>query len=490
VLKDDGRYRARTVAKGFTQIPGKDFQENHSPVVNDTTFHTILVLKIILKLEAGQFDIETAFLYGELEEELWMDFPDGYVDYIQEQISNGKTESIPKQEGIDLKQINKQEYCLELKKAIYGLVQAARQWWKKFKQVIQQIGYKQSAADPCLFIKQGNKKAFIIIYVDDGGIFSSEDDIQEVLKELGKTFKVKYLGKLENFIGCKLIENPEKTKIWIHQPKLLKNLNQTFGKLVENVRDYKTPATPKATIVRPKEGDPLISPERQKLFRSGVGMLLYLVKHSRPDISNAVRELSKVADGATEAHWKDMMRTIKYVLNTYNKALLLFPKMKGELFYMEGISDASLAEDKDGRLSVYGYTIFLCGAPIATKSKLSRSVVLSSTEAEYFALSEVAKEILFAKQLLETCGIKLNLPIIVRVDNVGAIFLGNNFSVSQRTKHIDMRTHFVREYIEDEILKILFIRSEDNTADIFTKNTSEEIFNRHASKFVEDIETT
>jgi hypothetical protein len=187
VQKDDGRFRARTVAKGFTQIPGKDFQENHSPVVNDTTFHTILVFKILLKLEAGQFDIETAFLYGELEEQLWMDLPDGYVEYINEQIQKGNESIIPTQEGIIKNQVNSKDYCLELKKAIYGLVQAARQWWKKFKLVIQDMGYKQSEADPCLFVRKGNKgqkDAFIIIYVDDGGIFSSEDNIKNVIDGL------------------------------------------------------------------------------------------------------------------------------------------------------------------------------------------------------------------------------------------------------------------------------------------------------------------
>ena len=134
--------------------------------------------------------------------------------------------------------------------------------------------------------------------------------------------------------------------------------------------------------------------------------------------------------------------------------------------------------------------VYFCGAPVATKSKSGRSVTLSSTEAEYFAVSEVAKEILFIKQLLDSIGIKVQLPIIVRVDNVGAIFLGNNFSVGQRTKHIDMRTHFVREYIEDDILKLVFVRSEDNDSDIFTKNTTEDLFLKHSNKMMGDVETT
>jgi hypothetical protein len=260
---------------------------------------------------------------------------------------------------------------------------------------------------------------------------------------------------------------------------LIKHLKQAFGDMVKDVREYTTPAAPKTSIMRPQEGDPLISAESQKTFRSGVGMLLYLVKHSRPYISNAVRELSKVADEATEAHWKQLMRATKYVITTENRALKLKPKLKGDnsMFYLEGLFDSNFGEDKETRISVYGYVVYFCGAPIATKSKIGRSVTQSSTEAEYFAVSEVAKEILFIKQFLDTIGIQVDLPIIVRVDNVGAIFLGNIFSVSQRTKHIDIRAHAVREYIEDGVLKLIFIRTDDNEADILTKNTSELIIN-------------
>jgi hypothetical protein len=492
VQKDDGRFRARTVAQGFTQVPGKDFQENHSPTLNPTTLHTVLILKLIMGLEAGQFDVETAFLYGELEEKLYMDLPDGYIDFLSELIKNGKTKEIPITIKDDVHTLSKATHCVELLKAIYGLVQAARQWWKKFKEVLLSIGYKSSLADPCLFIKDNNnnQKSFIVIYVDDGGIFSNDKNIKEVIDGLSKHFTIKYLGKMETFLGCKIIENDKKDTIWIHQPKLLKNLKKVFGKLIENTKSYKTPAAPKTSIIRPDKDFPLISSDDQKLFRSGVGMLLYLIKYSRPDISNAVRELSKVADGATEAHWKSLLRTIKYVIDTENKALKLQPKIKdNNLFYLEGFSDSNFADDKDTRTSVYGYVLYFCGAPIATKSKLSRSVTQSSTEAEYFAVSEVAKEILFVKQLLETIGIKTQLPIVIRVDNVGAIFLGNNFSVGQRTKHIDIRAHFIREYIENGVLTLVFVRTDDNDADLFTKNLSEDTYIRHSEKLIEDFTT-
>ena len=306
-----------------------------------------------------------------------------------------------------------------------------------------------------------------------------------MLKELSKEFNVKYLGKLENFLGCKIIENKQKDTIYIHQPKLIKNLNSTFKKYIGHVRNHKTPAGPKTSITRPQKGDPLISPEKQQLFRSGVGMLLWLVKHSRPDISNAVRELSKVADGATEGHWKELMRAINHVLNTEGLALKIKPIKNGIMFYLEGISDSNFAEDKETRISVFGYIVYFCGAPVAWKSKSGKSVTLSSTEAEYFAISEVAKEILFIRQILESIGIKIQYPIVIKVDNIGAMFLCNNFSTSQRTKHIDIRQHFVRGYIEDDILKVVFVRSEDNDADIFTKNVTEDLYIKHSSKMVE-----
>jgi hypothetical protein len=169
------------------------------------------------------------------------------------------------------------------------------------------IDYYPIPVDPCLFINTSTvKRSFVIIYVDDGGIFSTKDNIDKLIQALSKDFKVKYLGALEHSVGCHVIENVSRDTIWINQPKIIKHLKESYSDLIETTRIYKTPASPKTTIVRPKEDDPLISSEDQSKYRSVVGMLLYLVKHSRPDIANSVRELSKVADGATSAHWKAM----------------------------------------------------------------------------------------------------------------------------------------------------------------------------------------
>jgi hypothetical protein len=232
-----------------------------------------------------------------------------------------------------------------------------------------------------------------------------------------------------------------------------------------------------------KDVDPIITAEQQHDYRSGVGMLMYLVKHSRPDIANAVRELTKVLDGATDAHWKAMMRVIKFVLDTRKYSLRLKPNQNGKVT-LKGISDSEFAGDRETRKSVYGYITYYCGAPISWKSKSGNSVTLSSTEAEYYASSETAKELLFIYNLIISMEKDLELPIIMHVDNTGAIYLANNYSTGPRTKHIDIRTHFVRDLIINGILKVVFIKSEDNDADIFTKNVSEELYEKHSSKQV------
>jgi hypothetical protein len=167
--------------------------------------------------------------------------------------------------------------------------------------------------------------------------------------------------------------------------------------------------------------------------------------------------------------------------------LKMKPVKTKEMFTLERISESEYAVDTDTRISVYGYIIYFCGAPISWKSKYGKSVKLSSTYAEYFALSEVAKEVIFVKQVVDAMGYKISFPIMIKVDIVGAIYLENNHTTSQRTKHIDIRQHFVREFVEDGILKVIFVKSEDNDADIFTKNTTEILFHKYAKKNVENV---
>jgi hypothetical protein len=192
--------------------------------------------------------------------------------------------------------------------------------------------------------------------------------------------------------------------------------------LVESLKKFSTPAPPRTMVKPPDKEDTLIQVDQQTKYRSGVGMLLYLVKHTRFNIANSFREQSKVSDGATMAHWKLLLRCIKYVITTENLALKVKPNQLEGLAELEGISDSEYGADQESHISVFGWNLYFCGALISWKSKASNSVTLSSTESEYIVLSEVTKEIMFVKQVLETMGIGLKLPITVKIDNVGAIY--------------------------------------------------------------------
>ena len=152
---------------------------------------------------------------------------------------------------------------------------------------------------------------------------------------------------------------------------------------------------------------------------------------------------------------------------------------------IELFSDSDYAGDKEKRISVSGFILYFMGVPVLWRSKGQRSVTLSSSEAEYVALSEAAKEIKFIYQLLKCFGVEVKLPIIVRVDNVGAIFMSENVSSGSRTKHVDIRYHFVREYIEEGFVKIIFVRTKENVADVFTKNVNGDIYDELTKKMIE-----
>jgi hypothetical protein len=215
-------------------------------------------------------------------------------------------------------------------------------------------------------------------------------------------------------------------------------------------------------------------------------MLLYLVKHSRPDIANAVRELSKALDGTSPVAYKELMRVLKYVMDTKLLSLKMKPEKENKEsgWTIVAFSDSDYAGDSETRISIAGFTLYLLGVPASWKSKGQKGVTLSSSKAKFVALFEAAKEVKFVFQVLRSMGVKVGLPIIVCVDNVGAIFIGTNVTVSQRSKHIDTQYHFVREYVQDGFICIIFVRTKDNVGDISTKILSGDLHSHHASKIV------
>ena len=467
-IKRDRTYRARLVALGYSEIPGVDYTDNYAPVAHDVSFRIALARMMVEKLDSLVMDVETAFLYGDIEEEIFMKSPVG-----MEEIDPGSSP----------------EYCYQLKKGIYGLCQAARQFWKKFMDTIikEPFGFTVSPADPCMLFKENNLGICIIImYVDNMLVIGTKEQIQEFATMIQKEFSVKIQQNLADYLGCEFHMNKERTQGWLGQPSIINSLEQKFGETTMKIRLSMTPGTPRFTARRLENEEDKVNAQDHETYRSGVGTLLYLTKHSRPDISNPVRELSKTMDAPAPAHLKEMYKLIKFVLSTkdYGLKFKLIKSMRK--WVLKALSDSAFASDKETRISVFGYVIYFCGIPIAWRSKGMKSVVLSTTEAEYMVLSEVVKELKFIVQLLQTMNITVELPITVHVDNVGTIWLSNYRNTGDRTKHIDIRTAFVKEYQEDLKIIITFVKLEDNEADIFTKNTSSSIYQKHQEKLVWD----
>lgn len=462
--KKDGRYRARLCALGYSQIPGEDFTDIHSPVVTDVTFRTVLVLAIQNNWRVEIVDITTAFLYGDMEEQVFMTMPHG-LDVVDE---NGGWDS--------------QVDATELLQTIYGTKQASRQFWKKLMKVLKEIEkFATTHADPCLLIRiTGVGVVLICAYVDDLLIAGDSDAVEEVMNAIDTHFETRRLGPLDEYIGC-TVKKHDDGSCTLLQPDMVKKIVKEFGAEAATMRNTETPMG--SPVIRPDENDDLLNKEDQTRYRSGVGMLLYLVKHSRPDLNNAVRELSKVMDGATADHMKMMLRTVRFVMKTKNRGLHMKPTRD---YTLEAYVDSDFAGDQGTRKSITGYLVYFCGVVVAWKSKQQGGVTLSSSEAEYYALSEVATELLFVKQIVEFLGVPLQLPMVVHVDNNGAIYLANNSISGTRTKHIDTRVHFVRDLTQAEppVLKTIFVRTEDNQADTFTKNVSNDLFWRLTSKYM------
>ena len=467
-VKRNGVYHARLVAKGFSQIPGVDFTDNYSPVVNDVTFRVVVARMIIENMKGKVVDIDNAFLNGDLEHEIYMKIPEGYDEVINPRVDK--------------------EDCLILQKAIYGLVQAARQFWKKIVDKMQEGGFKLSEADPCMLYKEDEKGVcIIIIYIDDMLIIGKEEAIDDAIKVLQGHFQVKDPTSLEDYLGVQIVQSDDGKKAWLGQPTIIKSLEKQLGERVAKKKMTVTPRTP--GFIGGKVDDiSKVDEKTQSMYRSGVGTLLYLTKHSRPDITNPVRELSKSMDGASMAQVTEMYRAINFVLETKTLGLRMVPIFNNGVWKLEALSDSDFANDKDTRYSIYGYIIYFCGVPVASKSKSMKSVLVSTTEAEYVAVSEVVKEIKFLYQMLRSMEIKVPLPIKVQVDNVGAIWLANNSSVSERTKHVDLRAHFVRDRIKDQVIEINFVKSAENVSDIMTKNQQGQHYMYAKSKLVYTVQ--
>ena len=249
----------------------------------------------------------------------------------------------------------------------------------------------------------------------------------------------------------------------------------------------KTPAAP-GTILEKGEESEMLSHEDQQTYRSGVGKMLHMMRWSRPDILNAVRDLSRFMSAATAANLKAMKRVMQYVVATPDRGLTLQPDgvwngSPSYEFEVSGMSDSEYGKDPS-RKSVNGWSTYLNGAMVSAKSKMMPIIALSVTEAELYAATQCAQDMLFVMRILESIGLKVKKPMNLFVDNKGAVDLANNWSVGGRTRHVEVKQYFLRELKEQGLIRTSWRSGALMTSDVLTKNLAKSLFEKHNKAFV------
>jgi hypothetical protein len=445
------RYKARFCAKGYTQKFGIDYNETFAPVVKHSSIRALLAIAAEKDWEIYQFDINTAFLYGIIDTDIYMEQPDGYIDK------------------------SKPNYVCKLKKSLYGTKQAARQWNQRIHKHMIKFKFIQAQADHCVYtLIKDDHYIIVIIYVDDLIVMATNKTlINQVRNQLKTEFDIKELGELKYCLGIEVIRDRKSKTIKINQEAMIKRVSERFG--VQECKNVYIPADANSRLIKPSDEDK--DQSSGKPYRELVGSLMYIMVCTRPDISNAVGEVSRFCDGFGTTHWQAAIKILKY-LKTTKSMSLTFDGNKGKV--VKAYADASWASDQDTGRSVTGYVITINESSVSWKSQRQSTVAMSSTEAEYMALFAVVQEVIWIKRLLnEISSDYLKQGIIVYQDNKSAISLASNPTQHSRTKHINTKFHFVRDQVASGQVKIEYLCTEEMVADIFTKAVSRPKLNKH-----------
>ncbi|KAJ8736960.1 hypothetical protein PYW07_000231 [Mythimna separata] len=439
--KEEGTKKARLVVRGFQQKKEDIFDSNYAPVARHSTVRMFISKALQEDLKINQLDIPTAFLNGKLKSEVYIKVP----------------------QGLKMKNSNS-KIVLKLKRALYGLTESPKCWNETIDVFAKNNGFQRSEYDYCMYYKND---CWMLIYVDDILIIGNGDNI---IKELKQRFNAKNLGEMKRFLGME-IQRREDTII-VKQTNMIEKIIQKFN--MSDCKGMKTPMEINYNLQISENEEVLDVP-----YRELIGSLIYLTVTSRPDLTFAVSYLSRYLDRPTEQLWKASKRVIRYLKETKDKGLVFRRTTDNNLY---GFSDADWAGDRIDRKSVSGGIILHGVNAIAWFSKKQSCVALSTAESEYIAAAATAQELVNLKGLSQH--LKYKNDAILLVDNIGAISMSKSYENSKRTKHIDIRAHFLKDIVEKGIIAIEYVNSNDNLADIMTKSLCKDKFLKFRDQFM------
>lgn len=458
------KHKARLCAHGGMQTWGKSYWETYAPVVDWISIRIILVVALMYDMPMKSMDFVLAFPQAELDSSTPI--------YVKPPL------------GMDLHP----DYIIKLRKSLYGLKNAGFNWYEHLKKGLIDRGFKPSLVDPCVYYKDS---CIILVYVDDCVVTGkSEEDIQRFLKSLSEgdeNYDFTVEEDFKNYLGVEVTKNNDGT-IELSQRHLINRIISAIGYVKET--NFKDTPTSKPLLNKDLNG---IQRKYDWHYRSLIGMLTYLQKTSRPDLAMATHQCARFTIDPKLSHEKAVGRIVRYLIGTKDRGLIFKPdKSRGLECYADadfaGMWTPDNADDPSGLLSRTGYVMYYCGCPIFWQSKLQTEIALSTTEAEYIALSTALRQLIptmnLLKEINQHLGIEFhkpkmgskmlskefpNMDAIVHEDNKSCIAVAKSFKLTPRTKHIGLKYHHFRGYIERKVIGIEYVETKYQVADIFTK---------------------
>ncbi|KAD6453846.1 hypothetical protein E3N88_08552 [Mikania micrantha] len=437
------RHKARLVAKGYSQIEGVDYTETFAPVARFETIRVVIAIAAYRGWELHQLDVKTAFLNGELNEEIYVQQPEGFTER------------------------GREELVYRLRKALYGLKQAPRAWYSKIDDYFERHGFTKSHSEPTLYIKKVLDQGvmYVCLYVDDIVCTSSSKKlIHEFKTSMESEFEMSDMGLLRYFLGLEVTQT--NSGVFISQSQYAKHLLSKFK--MAHVKPDSTPMNTSEKLVINDGADKV----DEVNYRSAVGGLIYLT-HTRPDLAYSVSLVSRFMQKPSKTHLGAVKRIMRYIAGTYEFGL--WYDQLGEL-ELVGYTDSDWAGCGDDRKSISANIFMLGNGAVSWSSKKQSSVALSSSEAEYIAATSAACQGIWLRRVLDDLGLVQIKPTTLLCDNMSAINLSKNPIMHSRSKHIELKHHFIRDLVKQGLIQLEFCGTNEQLADLMTKAVTKEKF--------------